>query len=127
MKDWYYVLKGTDVRKKKKKEESFIEEERDNDAREVELSVTGSGQLENAACYGYRCFVGGDDNDDATSSGGSNAHRVREFPMAGPPSTVVSPGSIAVTIALIMTANDHDDDDVTFNGFFFASEFTRDR
>ncbi|KYN44886.1 hypothetical protein ALC56_00882 [Trachymyrmex septentrionalis] len=36
-----------------------------------------------AIANNYRYFVGGDDNDDATSSGGSNAHRAREFPMAG--------------------------------------------
>lgn len=75
------------------------------------------------ACRGhdYRrrvslCFVGGDDNDDATSSGGSNAHRVREFPMAGPPpSMVVARGSIAVAIAPIMVANVNN---VTFNVTF---------
>lgn len=67
---------------------------------------------------GYRCFVGGDDNDDATSSGGSNAHRAREFPMAGPPSMVAGCGSIAVTIAPVMVTNDGD---VTFNDSNFSA------
>lgn len=47
--------------------------------------------------------------------------------MAGPPSTVIGRGSIAVAIVPVMAANDNDDDDddMTVNGSdFSASEYT---